>query len=434
MKFNKEQMSVIQDNSHFIQVIAGAGSGKTSTMIGILDRIIREKSIDPSLLLVVTFSRKAANEFLDRLNEIHPSHRIRIQTFHAYCLGVIKNHSPKYKDNPPMIITEQERSEFFREFFISYKFRVGGIPYKYLVGENESNFLPQFDPVLYDLALEEFKKYKEQHRKLEFSDLVTEFLEAMQNKEVWTEVPKSTTRYIIVDEFQDTDMQQLAFLQELNPERLIVVGDDWQAIYGFRGATVKPFLELGNYFSPLKRHYLSTNYRSVDPIVKISQIPIYKNENYISKNVHSIRKGSCNLEMIGLLEGKQGVELAANLIYDQLVKGAETMLLCRTNFRLAEFKMFGVPEKNLMTIHGSKGLEFETVFVDLLGGWSQNPKSIDLDSLEEERRILYVALSRAKDNLYILGRSKLNTKKNLEDEFFSYFRGNKFGKTRKLAA
>lgn len=429
MKYNSDQMAIIKDNSQFIQVIAGAGSGKTSTMIGILDRILQEGKYDPRLVVVVTFSRKATSEFQERLHKLHPSHPIRIQTFHAYCLGIIREHHPEYKVTPPSILSEIEKTDFFRSFFKKHRFRVGGIPYKYLMGESNLN-LQNTDPELYNEAIQELEIYKKESKKLEFQDLVSLYLHSLEEKEDWTLEPKSNSRYLIVDEFQDTDEEQLRFLRNLEPDRLTVVGDDWQAIYGFRGATPKPFMELGNYFFPLNRHFLSTNYRSLDGIVKISQIPILKNQNYISKNVDSFRKGNAKLGIQYYPEGRLGVDMASKILIEYIKSNPDTKILCRTNFRIAEFKLCGIPEDALLTIHASKGLEFSSIFVDLMGGWNQDPKSTDQSILEEERRILYVAMSRAKDALFLLARRYPKPNKNLDDLFVSYFSKLKISKTK----
>lgn len=97
-------------------------------------------------------------------------------------------------------------------------------------------------------------------------------------------------------------------------------------------------------------------------------------------------------------------------------------ILCRSNFRISEYIRVGIPEVYLMTIHSSKGLEFHTVFVDVADGWNARPDS-PWETIEEERRILYVGLSRAKDRLLILGASKNSRRETIESEFFRYFKG-----------
>lgn len=420
MNLNPSQEAIVRDTAPFIQVVAGAGAGKTSTMVAILNRWIQEDPNRQSKILVLTFSRKATHEFQERLTRIHPHHQVRIQTFHAYCFSALSRFSPEWKESPPTLLTEEEKYRFFKNFFQTHKFRVGGIPYKYLIQE-ENPFLLELDPELWNLANQELQLYKKQKSKLEFHDLVTNLLEALRRKENWTFQIQDESRIIIVDEFQDTDFEQLEFLQKMAPERLIVVGDDWQAIYGFRGATPEPFLNLENYFKPLKKHFLTTNYRSLPEIVQTSEIPIYKNTRFIPKNMKSAREGKANLECIALPEGKKGLEQASQRILASLQQEKDTMLLCRTNFRIVEFQMAGIPPSQIMTIHASKGLEFNNVFLDLLDGWNHGKGCITQEQLEEERRILYVGLSRAKNSLFILGKKNLQPEKKLEDEFFSYF-------------
>ncbi|WCL50590.1 DEAD/DEAH box helicase [Leptospira sp. GIMC2001] len=431
MKFNTDQEAIIQDNSNYVQVVAGAGSGKTHTMIGIMNRILEEKKELPESVLVLTFSRKAALEFTERLNRIHPLHGIAIQTFHAYCFSIIRKYHPEFKLKPPSILTDSDKENFLKDFLREHKFTIGGIPFKYLINEVNGGLAIYF-PDLYKISQEKLEEYKSKENKLEFKDLVKIFLNALESQEEWTILPKTKIRRVIVDEFQDTDEEQLRFLKLLDPERITVVGDDWQAIYGFRGATPKPFLEFGEHFAPLKRHFLATNYRSLPKIVEISRIPIQKNSDYIPKDVVSARKGKSDLGIWLFDEGIKGTNDATKKILKLIKKNPDTRILCRTNFRIHEFKTAGIPLANLLTIHASKGLEFDSVFVDLLGGWSQSPATISNESLQEERRILYVAISRSKNDLFLLGRSRRSPKKNLEDEFMEYFMNSKIPKSKNL--
>jgi DNA helicase-2/ATP-dependent DNA helicase PcrA len=224
-----------------------------------------------------------------------------------------------------------------------------------------------------------------------------------------------------VDEFQDTDEEQLRFLKFLEPEYLTVVGDDWQAIYGFRGATPRPFLDFAKHFHPVRRHFLATNYRSLPDIVEISQKPILQNNDYIPKIVKAERKGKSKLELWTGSDSRNDMMIITERILENIKIQPDSKILCRTNFRKKEFSLCGIPDNNLLTIHSSKGLEFDAVYVDLLSGWNQNPKSLPIDSIQEERRVLYVALSRAKNDLILLGNRELQKTKKLEDLFFSYF-------------
>jgi DNA helicase-2/ATP-dependent DNA helicase PcrA len=468
MKYNHEQNRIIKDDSKYIQVIAGAGSGKTATMIGYVEEMIKGRRIDPAKILILSFSRKAASEFRERIESRMPGIKIRIQTFHAYCFQVLKEHHPDFRDNPPGILTEEEKNKILKSLYRKNKFIIGGIPFSVL-SENPLIMRTLF-PELEQERREMIEKYKAENQKLEFSDLIEILLNGLKNKEAWTENPRMESRYLIVDEFQDTDPDQLEFMSLIDPTQVVVVGDDWQAIYGFRGATLEPFLNFGSYFSPLSQHFLVTNYRSKKDIVSISSLPIERNHKYIPKKIKSGRKEAGFVKLLRYSEGetgqfelnqdwgylclrnksiekkqtsqgpKSGSEKRQNgknnltLPEMQISKSKENRtsdpipwdlsdyrILCRTNYRIAEFQRMGFPAENLLTIHASKGLEFDTVFVDLLGGWGKlNPGDLNPEYLDEERRILYVALSRAKNNLIIWGKKNLSPKRNLEDLLFTY--------------
>lgn len=123
--------------------------------------------------------------------------------------------------------------------------------------------------------------------------------------------------------------------------------------------------------------------------------------------------------------GKIFIEEAADLIpflnRAILTSKDDFKILCRSNFRISEYIREGIPKRYLMTIHASKGLEFHTVFVDVADGWNARLDST-LKTIEEERRILYVGLSRAKDRLLILGTSKNSRRETIENTFFHYFK------------
>lgn len=418
MNYSKEQWSILNDETNFKQVIAAAGSGKTSTMIALLEQIIQKNTEDQNQILVITFSRKAVGEIKERLEKKVGAQKIRIQTFHAYCLYIIQKYNPEFSQRQIKIIEDAEKELFFREYFKRERFKIGGIPYELLLSPN-GNYLTKYFPEL-KLDLDKaYQLYKKESGKLDFDDLVKNYLEALRIKKPWAMQARQEVKRVIVDEFQDTDLQQLEWLRLLNPEKLCVVGDDWQAIYGFRGASTEPFLKFKDFFNPCSIHFLTTNYRSLPAIIQTSALPISKNKKNIPKKVQAFRKGIATVFRI-CLSDEEPFETFCHFLQKQIELNPNLIVLCRTNFRIEYLIKLGIPESNVMTIHASKGLEFESVYVDLQAGWNIKLNE-SKETIEEERRILYVALSRAKDNLYIFGNRK--PKKDLiEDHFFGYFR------------
>lgn len=417
MKYNTEQKGVIECRDEYQQVVAAAGSGKTSTMVALLERILEEKKENPEEILVITFSRKAAGEIRERLHRKVGETQLKVKTFHAYCLYAIQKFHPEYICKKIEIIEELEKENLFREYFKREKFKVGGIPYKLLLDEN-SSMRKELPEIFSDLEVE-YKNYKLQTKKMDFGDLIEVFLQALKENSEWVANAKNEIKRIIVDEFQDTDMKQLEMLRLMNPEKLTVVGDDWQAIYGFRGASTVPFLKFSEFFSPCKIHFLGTNYRSLPEIISISSIPISKNKMNIKKTVKPERIGKGIVRKL-TLDSDSDLLILAKRISSIPDFENEIKILCRSNFRIDTYKKAGLSENCLLTIHASKGLEFNTVIVDLSSGWNLGTNEAK-ETLEEERRILYVALSRAKNHLIILG-AKSGSKERIEDLFYSYFK------------
>ncbi len=412
MKFSEEQNKIFKDSSFFQQVIASAGSGKTTTMIGLLEKILEKKTENPEEILVLTFTRKAKEEFETRLQKKYPKHKVKIYTFHAYALSVIQRYHPNFQKTPAKVIDEWERDKIWKSILKEYKFTIGGIPYEFFLN-NHSKKIQNLFPDLFDSLTKQYNEYKKQNRYLDFEDIIQLYLNGLEKEEFWAIQARRELTRIIIDEYQDTDPTQLKWVQLMAPKFLTVVGDDWQAIYGFRGATVEPFLHFSRYFPHASIHYLTTNYRSLKEIVNASSVPIAHNKNNIPKKVKASRTGKGIVKKIFI--ENNGWKNVLNFI--QLNPQEETKILCRTNYRIMRLIQLGFSENHLMTIHASKGLEFSTVFLDLTEGWTSE---IELE-LEEERRILYVGLSRAKNNLFIL--CKRNYKEgSIEKLFRNYFR------------
>ncbi|TGK87817.1 DNA helicase [Leptospira noumeaensis] len=391
--WSEEQKAIIQSNHLIKQVIAGAGSGKTATMIGLLEEREKNKSILPENTVIVTFTKKATREFKERCEKKGLSNQYHISTFHAFCFHVLKNYDNSKDWSKYKLLSESKKWEITKEILFPLRYLVGGIPFPILF-KNDGKYFRELSEDAYESFQSKFKFWKEENYFFEFDDLIFHFLQFLDTNSA--QVVKERWKSLIIDEFQDTDEVQLKIIQKMNFESITVVGDDWQAIYGFRGATPKPFLDFPNHFSGVKQYFLSTNYRSKDSIIQASLVPLKPNKDKIPKQVKTFRKekGIFQIERISetdtkLLEiWKKWYEIDPN-----------TILLTRSNYRKQTWLDFGLPPAQVMTIHSAKGLEFTSVILDLVLGWSEDGEGIDE---AEERRILYVGLSRAKDNLVLL--------------------------------
>jgi superfamily I DNA/RNA helicase len=292
--------------------------------------------------------------------------------------------------------------------------------------------------VFYELAIpiiNDYINYTTNKSYLDFNDLISKTTSLFKNHEDVRQRYQEKYQYVLVDEFQDVNNLQVQLIRFLiKPStQLFCVGDDWQSIYGFRGSNVEYIINFEKYFLNAQVIKLNQNYRSERNIVEASNEVIKYNKHKVDKEIAAIKdtqqkiiiqKGN-NLED----NVRYCVEKVKELLEEGYAKDDILFLYRRNNmfyFFREEFKQhkFFVNGK---TIHASKGLEAKVVFIVGLtegkGGfpdvWLEDRlfqiiKKADYNLLlEEERRLFYVAITRAKDRLYLI------TEKGNESSFLS---------------
>lgn len=391
--WSEEQKSIIESIHPIKQVIAGAGSGKTATMVGLLEEREKQKSIPPKNTLIVTFTKKATHEFKERCKKKGLSLEYHISTFHAFCYFALKHYDHSKDWSKYKLLSEYKKWEIIKEFLSPIQFEIGGIPFPILF-KNNAKYFRELSLEKYVSFQTSFQLWKNQNYYFEFDDLIFDFLKFLDTEPA--NAVKNKWKTLIIDEFQDTDEVQLQIIKKMDFQSITVVGDDWQAIYGFRGATPKPFLEFPHHFPNVIQFFLSTNYRSKNSIIQSSLLPLKKNKEKITKQVKTFRKEKGVFLVKRIKDSKED---PIKIWKDWYNMDSSAVILTRSNYRKREWIENGVPPLQVMTIHSAKGLEFATVLLDLVFGWSEDLEDIDE---AEERRILYVGLSRAKDNLVLL--------------------------------
>lgn len=281
--------------------------------------------------------------------------------------------------------------------------------------------------VFYELAIPiitDYINYTTNKSYLDFNDLISKTASLFANHSDVTQRYQDKFQYILVDEFQDVNNLQVDLIKLLvKPNtQLFCVGDDWQSIYGFRGSNVEYIINFENYFPNAQVIKLNQNYRSERSIVEASNEVIKYNKHKIEKSISAVKDSQ---QKIIIQKGnnlddniRYCIEKVQELLKEGYVKDDILFLYRRnamfSNYR-AEFKQnkFFVNGK---TIHASKGLEAKVVFIVGLtegkGGfpdvWLEDRlfqiiKTADYNLLlEEERRLFYVAITRAKDKLYLI--------------------------------
>lgn len=402
--FSKKQMEIITSQENYKQIIASAGSGKTRTVVGYTMFQLEYKNIKDKILLL-SFSKKACEELKSRFS-LEVLQSIEIRTFHAFCYHYIQNFCPEYKTQKFSILEEDQKLEFIKEILLKNPKKTCGIPYLVLLRNLKK--LEFHLPELYQFINLELQRYKKENQLLEYEDLIYMVVEALKERKNWILPLLEIYQHIIVDEFQDTDPLQFEFLQLVNPKKLFIVGDDWQAIYGFRGASVVPLLKFKNQFKHVKRFKLVENYRSLQAIVDCGNYIIQKSSQKIPKSVKAIRGKGVNIPILAITnEEKNFYQSLVALLYEYSVT-----ILVRSNAKRTFWIKEGISETQVMTVHKAKGLEFPVVLLDIEGGWSGEAYLTD-----EEIRVSYVAITRAQNLCIVL----YNYWKKESLEYFLYF-------------
>ncbi|MBK9736186.1 MAG: UvrD-helicase domain-containing protein [Saprospiraceae bacterium] len=279
----------------------------------------------------------------------------------------------------------------------------------------------------YKLAIpliERFETYCTDRSYLDFNDLNIKAINLLNKSEEIRQKFFQQYKYVLVDEFQDVNKIQVSFIKTLmNPDaQLFCVGDDWQSIYGFRGSDVQFIVEFTRFFKDAKCISLDTNYRSTPNIVDASSEVIRNNRFMVDKVVKAQKKSRKKIEVYSAVDFEDGMEFAVQEVKELLAQGMpndQILFLYRRSKMFEPYRERFKKEKihiNAKTIHAAKGLESKVVFIIGLtqgnGGFPDvwlddriyqtiRPVKYDL-LLEEERRLFYVALTRAADILYLI--------------------------------
>ena len=297
---NREQQEAVAYTGGPLRIIAGAGTGKTSTLTARFVHLVEGHQIPPHQILALTFSSKAADEMLTRvLGQLQGSYRrLWIQTFHSLCWCLIVEWAREVGKPAPRVIGDADRMHYARLAVLSLadgELRVhSGEPGRRklerdlltLADRAKDELLtsehiyeraiarPTADDRLHDLAI----AYRAYQRELsaagacDFGDLTLEVVSRLQSDPGLRERTRRRFRHILVDEFQDTNRAQFELLRLLIPQGndLCVVGDANQAIYAFRGGRSVFMSEFDRYFPGAETFRLTANYRSHSEILDVA--------------------------------------------------------------------------------------------------------------------------------------------------------------------
>lgn len=318
INLDKNQQKTIKHNKGPLLIIAGAGTGKTTVITQRIKYLILKRKILPSNILALTFTEKAAFEMQERVDILLPYGytNLWIHTFHSFCDRILRNEAhfigldPNYK-----LISESESVLLMRKniFDLGLKlFKPQGNPTKFLdallthfsrlkdenITTDEYIHFAQIQksdrPQYFELAkaYKAYEKLKAKESVMDFSDLISNTLLLFKLRPNILKRYQNQFRYLLVDEFQDTNYAQneLAIMLAGNDKNITVVADDDQSIYRFRGAAISNVLQFKKNFPKAKIITLINNYRSTQSILDASYALIQNNNPNRLEIVENINK------------------------------------------------------------------------------------------------------------------------------------------------
>ena len=308
MQVSNAQHQAITHGAGPAIVLAGPGSGKTLVITQRVRYLIEAYHVRPQEILVITFTKAAAQEMQSRFQALSRQRGVTFGTFHAVFFHILKY---AYHYNAANILTEEKKYQILQRLlsesglhFEDEKETLSEIASEISVVKNEQIPLEHY----YSKSCPEevfrnfYRKYEEMHRReglLDFDDMMTMTYELLTQRADILAAWQRHYRYILVDEFQDINLLQYAILRLLaNPERnLFIVGDDDQSIYRFRGAKPEIMLNFPKDYPDAKQIVLDRNFRSVASVIRAAQLVIRENTKRFAKRAVHVRKGQGQVDI-----------------------------------------------------------------------------------------------------------------------------------------
>lgn len=456
------QSRVVLSEEQNTLVTAGAGSGKSLTIIGKIVYLIEIKKIKPEEILCISFTNDATINLKNNIKKNY-NYEIDIYTFHKLALLILNLNKIEYTISPDELL-----DNIINEYFDTIKTNKHYNKIKkYLLKNNKEtekvkktiktfinlftseNYKPDYfnyilKRIKYTLNYKEYQenKYiillivniyyiyqqqKKENNAIDFNDMINKSIEILKSNKL-----NKNWKYIIIDEYQDTSLTKFNLINEIIKQtnaKLLVVGDDFQSIYRFTGCNLNIFLEFNKYFTYSKTFQIVNTYRNPQELINVAGDFIMKNK----KQQKKILKSSKHLEKpIKIFISDNKIDslkyLLKEISYQQC---KEIMVLGRNNNDIKQYIDENYTVNNdiytyqnisfrYLTMHKSKGLESNIVIIINLydNNYSipskiKNEKIIkyvnnnkDIYPYEEERRLFYVALTRTKTEVYLIIPSK----------------------------
>ncbi|MEM7474977.1 MAG: ATP-dependent helicase [Planctomycetota bacterium] len=366
MEFNEEQSVAIKSDASNLLVLAGAGTGKTRTIIGRTQRLIQD-GVDPARIVIVTFTRRSANELRERLmrSSTTSASRLVTGTFHHLCLRIMSARRKWFGFEGLTIMDRDDQLQLMRLVRGDLVNRDPSIPkapelinyYSYARNTNQSakDYLRKFTDLegpAAETTLKIFEGYRERKRAggyLDYDDILHRFAKVLHEDEQVRKNVCSRYDHVLVDEMQDTNPLQWLILQSFSQYcKLFCVGDDAQSIYAFRGADFKNVHSFAERVPDGQTLKLKQNYRSTQPILDLANWLLDQSKLKYGKRLESVRGEGHQPLLLDFDSDLDEASWIADAIKERRSDGAswsQHMILCRSAYTARPIEAELIQEK-----------------------------------------------------------------------------------------
>ena len=364
MQLNPQQQEAVKCTEGPLLIIAGAGSGKTRVLTQRIAYLITEKQVNPWNILAITFTNKAAGEMRDRVDQLADVNggSVWVSTFHSTCVRILRRYIDRlgYDTNFTIYDTDDQK-HVIKDIIKQMDLDTRMFKDRALLSAISSAKNELISPEEYQLdaagdwnkqtiskVYNAYQRVLKQNNALDFDDLLMKTVELFQSQPDVLDSYQERFRYLMVDEYQDTNTAQFALVNLLAKKyrNLCVVGYDDQSIYRFRGANIRNILDFEKNFPDAKVIKLEQNYRSTQNILNAANAVIANNRGRKKKTLWSDRDEGEQVHLRQFMNAFEEAEYVAGDIRAKVREGAEYSdfaVLYRTN---AQSRMF--EEKFLM--------------------------------------------------------------------------------------
>lgn len=358
-----QQQAVIQTEGP-VMIIAGPGSGKTRVLTYRIAYLMQQGA-DPFSILALTFTNKAAREMKNRIEQLHgtDARSLWMGTFHSTFARLLRNEAPKigYSHNFTIYDSDDAKNliktivkemglndKLYKPGYVSYRISlsknnlINHLQYPLqtdLINEDEANGRPRMADVYKEYAKRCFRAGA-----MDFDDLLLKTHELLENQPDVLYKYQHRFKYVLIDEFQDTNFLQYAIVRRLADvyQNIAVVGDDAQSIYAFRGANILNILNFEKDFPELKTFRLEQNYRSTKVIVEAANHIISKNRSQLAKKIWTENSGGDKIQVVRAMSDNEEGRMVADSIFEQRMRdhipNKGFAILYRTNAQSRAFE------------------------------------------------------------------------------------------------